>query len=184
MSNKKGGPKALARESLLAALARRQASAKGCPRGSHTLSQALNRQEFVVIGWSDPEGSRPHLGALLLGYHGRNFQVRSGFLARGGAIVTTARSFARRLDVLEAKPMAQDFIFAHDVILDPDTAKVVAVVRNGGVWRDGTRIAVLVGAHMYDLNGNLLGKLAAGDGSLPISFRKLVEGKSAHAEQR
>jgi hypothetical protein len=62
--------------------------------------------------------------------------------------------------------MAQDFIFAHDVILDPDTAKVVAVVRNGGVWRDGTRIAVLVGAHMYDLNGNLLGKLA-GDGSLP-----------------
>ena len=27
----------------------------------------LNRQEFVVVGWSDPEGSRPHLGALLLG---------------------------------------------------------------------------------------------------------------------
>jgi hypothetical protein len=78
--------------------------------------------------------------------------------------------------------MAQDFIFAHDVILDPDTAKVVAVVRNGGVWRDGTRIAVLVGAHMYDLNGNLLGKLAD-DGSLPISFKKLVEGKSAHAER-
>jgi hypothetical protein len=70
--------------------------------------------------------------------------------------------------------MAQDFIFAHDVILDPDTAKVVAEVRNGGVWRDGTRIAVLVGAHMYDLNGNLLGKLAAGDGSLPISFKNLV----------
>ena len=43
--------------------------------------------------------------------------------------------------------MAQDFIFAHDVILDPDTAKVVAVVRNSGVWRDGTRIAVLIGAH-------------------------------------
>jgi hypothetical protein len=78
--------------------------------------------------------------------------------------------------------MTQDFIFAQDVILDPDTAKIVAVVRNGGVWRDGTRIAVLVGAHMYDLNGNLLGKLA-GDGSLPISFKNLVEGKSAHAER-
>jgi hypothetical protein len=37
---------------------------------------------------------------------------------------------------------------------------------------------------MYDVNGNLLGQLAAGAGSLPISFRKLVEGKSAHAEQR
>jgi hypothetical protein len=29
----------------------------------------LNRQEFVVVGWSDPEGTRPHLGALLLGYY-------------------------------------------------------------------------------------------------------------------
>jgi hypothetical protein len=35
---------------------------------------------------------------------------------------------------------------------------------------------------MYDLNGNLLGKLA-GDGSLPISFKNLVEDKSAHAER-
>ena len=78
--------------------------------------------------------------------------------------------------------MAQNFIFAHDVILDPDTAKVVAEVRNGGVWRDGTRIAVLVGAHMYDLNGNLLGRLAD-DGSLPISFKNLVGGKSARAER-
>jgi hypothetical protein len=75
--------------------------------------------------------------------------------------------------------MTQDFIFAQDVILDPDTAKVVAVVRNGGVWRDGFKIAVLVGANMYDLNGNLLGKLATGDGSLPISFKNLIEGKSA-----
>ena len=29
----------------------------------------LNRQEFVVVGWSDSEGMRPHLGALLLGYY-------------------------------------------------------------------------------------------------------------------
>jgi hypothetical protein len=79
--------------------------------------------------------------------------------------------------------MAQDFIFAQDVILDPNTAKIVAVVRNGGVWRDGTKIAVLVGAHMYDLNGNLLGQLATEDGSLPISFKNLLEGKSAHAER-
>jgi hypothetical protein len=74
--------------------------------------------------------------------------------------------------------MTQDFIFAQDVIIDPDTAKILAVVRNGGVWRDGTRIAVLVGAQMYDLNGNLLGKLT-GDGSLPISFKNLMKGKSA-----
>jgi hypothetical protein len=79
--------------------------------------------------------------------------------------------------------MTQDFIFAHDVILDPATAKIIAIVRNGGVWRDGVRIAVLVGAHMYDLNGNLLGNLDAGAGSLPISFKSLLEGKSAHAER-
>jgi bifunctional non-homologous end joining protein LigD len=28
--------------------------------------KCLNREEFVVVGWNDPEGSRPHLGALLL----------------------------------------------------------------------------------------------------------------------
>jgi hypothetical protein len=75
--------------------------------------------------------------------------------------------------------MTQDFIFAQDVILDPDTGKIFAVVRNGGVWRDGAKIAVLVGPQMYDLNGNLLGKLATGDGSLPISFKNRIEGKSA-----
>ena len=38
-------------------------------RGLWRKAKALNRQEFVVVGWSDPEGSRPHLGALLLGYY-------------------------------------------------------------------------------------------------------------------
>jgi ATP-dependent DNA ligase len=32
-------------------------------------SKCLNRHEFVVVGWTDPAGSRPHLGALLLGYY-------------------------------------------------------------------------------------------------------------------
>ena len=77
--------------------------------------------------------------------------------------------------------MTQDLIFAQDVILDPDTATIVAVVRNGAVWRDGAKIAVLVGAQMYDLNGNLLGKLAAGP--LPISFKNLVEDKAVQAER-
>jgi ATP-dependent DNA ligase len=31
--------------------------------------KCLNREEFVVIGWTDPEGARPYLGALLLGYY-------------------------------------------------------------------------------------------------------------------
>jgi hypothetical protein len=80
--------------------------------------------------------------------------------------------------------MTQNFIFAQDVIFDPETAKVVAVVRDGGVWRDGAKIAVLVGSHMFDLNGNLLGKLPAGDGALPISFKKLVEANRATPSAR
>jgi DNA ligase D-like protein (predicted ligase) len=31
--------------------------------------KCLNREEFVVIGWSDPEGSRHRIGALLIGYY-------------------------------------------------------------------------------------------------------------------
>jgi hypothetical protein len=125
--------------------------------------------------------SPPRWRSERLTAHGWNFQVRSGFLACRRDR-HEARGFARRPVVFEAEPMTQDFIFAQDVILDPDTGKILAVVRNG-VWRDGARIAVLVGAQMYDLNGNLLGKLAAGAGSLPISFKNLVEGKSAHAER-
>jgi ATP-dependent DNA ligase len=40
--------------------------------GAMAQDQCLNRQEFVIVGWTDQEGSRPDLGALLLGdYHGR-----------------------------------------------------------------------------------------------------------------
>jgi DNA ligase D-like protein (predicted ligase) len=38
-------------------------------RGLWRKVKCLNREEFVVVGWTDPEGSRPHLGALLLAYY-------------------------------------------------------------------------------------------------------------------
>jgi hypothetical protein len=38
-------------------------------RGLWRKAKALSRQEFVIVGWSDPEVSRPYLGALLLGYY-------------------------------------------------------------------------------------------------------------------
>jgi bifunctional non-homologous end joining protein LigD len=37
-------------------------------RGIWVKSKCLNREEFVVVGWTDPEGSRSYIGALLLGY--------------------------------------------------------------------------------------------------------------------
>jgi bifunctional non-homologous end joining protein LigD len=38
-------------------------------RGIWLKSKCLNREEFVVVGWTDPEGSRRHFGALLLVYY-------------------------------------------------------------------------------------------------------------------
>jgi DNA ligase D-like protein (predicted ligase) len=38
-------------------------------RGLWVKVKCLNREEFVVVGWRDPEGSRPRLGALLLAYY-------------------------------------------------------------------------------------------------------------------
>src|SRR4029077_3907141 len=35
-----------------------------------------NREEFVVVGWTDPEGARPWLGALLLAYYDPDGRVR------------------------------------------------------------------------------------------------------------
>ena len=52
-------------------------------RGLWRKAKSLNRQEFVVVGWSDPEGSRPYLGALLLGYY-----TDDGKLTYAGRVVT------------------------------------------------------------------------------------------------
>src|ERR1700722_14990261 len=38
-------------------------------RGVWVKTKFLNRQEFVIVGWTDPEGSRSALGTLLLGYY-------------------------------------------------------------------------------------------------------------------
>ena len=38
-------------------------------RGLWRKSKCLNREEFVIVGYTDPEGSRPYFGALLLGYY-------------------------------------------------------------------------------------------------------------------
>jgi ATP-dependent DNA ligase len=43
----------------------RRADAPHAPGNRGVWLKCLNRQEFVVIGWTDPEGARPFLGALL-----------------------------------------------------------------------------------------------------------------------
>jgi bifunctional non-homologous end joining protein LigD len=56
-------------------------------RGIWVKSKCLNREEFVVVGWTDPEGSRSHIGALLLGYYTEDGRLRCA--GRAGTGMTT-----------------------------------------------------------------------------------------------
>ena len=38
--------------------------------------KCVNEQEFVVVGWTDPKGSRSGIGALLMGYHDETGALR------------------------------------------------------------------------------------------------------------
>src|ERR1700729_4237845 len=76
---------------------------------------------------------------------------------------------------------------AQDLIADQDTGKNVAIMRGGEVFRDdteGARVAIVLNDYLYDLNGVLVGHLKgrhvvdANTRSMPIGFRKLLEGKS------
>jgi len=59
-------------------------------------------QELVVVGWTDPEGSREALGALLLGYHRGDDLVYAGKVGTGfsGAAL---RDLLERLQPLEVE---------------------------------------------------------------------------------
>ena len=52
-------------------------------RGLWVNVKCENREEFVVVGWTDPEGARPWLGALLLAYYDLN--ARLVYAGRVGA---------------------------------------------------------------------------------------------------
>jgi len=74
-------------------------------RGLWLKVKCLNREEFVVIGWTDPEGSRPFLGALLLAYHDPGGRlVYAGRVGTGINQAELARLW-RRLQPLTADKM-------------------------------------------------------------------------------
>lgn len=59
-------------------------------------TKCLNREEFVVVGWSDPEGSRHRLGALLLGYYTPTGQlIYAGRVGTGMSDAELERLWAR-----------------------------------------------------------------------------------------
>jgi ATP-dependent DNA ligase len=92
---------------------RHRFEAARCPyvpgdRGLWLKTKCLNREEFVVVGWTDPEGSRPFIGALLLGYYDQ-----AGGLLYAGRVGTGMRTdqlaeLLRRLTPLQVDAMPLD----------------------------------------------------------------------------
>jgi ATP-dependent DNA ligase len=70
--------------------------------------KCLNREEFVVVGWTDPEGSRPRLGALLLAYY--TADGRLVYAGRVGVGINNAEleRLWRRLQPLATSEMPLD----------------------------------------------------------------------------
>jgi ATP-dependent DNA ligase len=77
-------------------------------RGAWIKTKCLNRAEFVIVGWTDPEGSRPFLGALLLGYHGDDGRLLYAGRVGTGMSQKTLALLHRRLKplVIRAMPLA------------------------------------------------------------------------------
>ena len=77
-------------------------------RGLWRKVKCLNRAEFVVAGWTDPEGRRPYLGALLLGYYDPNERlIYAGRVGSGIANAELERLW-RRLQPLATGTMPLD----------------------------------------------------------------------------
>lgn len=74
-------------------------------RGAWVKTKCLNRAEFVVVGWSDPEGSRPYLGALLLGYYEPDGRLVYAGRVGTGMSEKTLASLHKRLKPLAIKRM-------------------------------------------------------------------------------
>src|SRR5215469_3759518 len=74
-------------------------------RGLWLKVKCLHREEFVVIGWTDPEGARPYLGALLLGYY--DSEDRLVFAGRVGSGINQAelQRLSRKLQPLATDKM-------------------------------------------------------------------------------
>ena len=80
----------------------RRALCAGKPRAM-AQSQGGESEEFVIVGWYDPEGSRPYLGALLLGYYTDGGKlIYAGRVGTGMADKVLA-DLRRRLDPLARK---------------------------------------------------------------------------------
>ena len=77
-------------------------------RGLWLKTKCLNREEFVVVGWTDPEGSRPFIGTLLLGYYNSAGQLIYVGRVGAGCGLISSPVFLRRLRPLHIDRMSLD----------------------------------------------------------------------------
>jgi bifunctional non-homologous end joining protein LigD len=77
-------------------------------RGLWLKVKCLYREEFVVVGWTDPEGSRPYLGALLLGYYDPGGRLTYAGRAGSGIDTTELERLWRLLQPLATSSMPLD----------------------------------------------------------------------------
>ena len=81
-------------------------------RGLWVKTKRLNRDEFVVAGWTDPEGSGPLIGALLLGYYDAGGRLvyagRVGTGMRADHLADHLKDLLRRLQPLQTEKMPFD----------------------------------------------------------------------------
>ena len=77
-------------------------------RGLWLKVKCLNREEFVVVGWTDPEGSRPWLGALLLAYYDPDGRLVYAGRAGAGIDYAELERLWRRLQPLATSEMPLD----------------------------------------------------------------------------
>ena len=74
-------------------------------RGLWLKVKCLYREEFVVVGWTDPEGTRPYLGALLLGYYDSGGRLIYAGRAGTGIKQAELQRLWRRLQPLAVSEM-------------------------------------------------------------------------------
>jgi ATP-dependent DNA ligase len=89
------------REGWEGVIAKRRGSPYEHRRSKHWLKMKCEAsQEFVVGGFTDPQGARPGLGALLVGYHDRGDLVFAGKVGTGFD-TKLLLELRRRLDAIE-----------------------------------------------------------------------------------
>jgi ATP-dependent DNA ligase len=78
-------------------------------RRSWLKTKCLNREEFIVVGWSDPEGSRHRIGSLLLGHYTPDGDLIYAGRAGTGMPVTELERVYQRLRpvAIDRMPLAE-----------------------------------------------------------------------------